>query len=670
MSLSSNSRAFTLFAALAAACMLFAVVFADGARADDNYATDFEEFEPGSPEGQDGWSRDGNFDHEIEDISADTEAPVGFNDRTFRISNAITSGSFGDQTFSASLTDEAGETSAENGGQSGGDRQNNFEASFEFTSAAPGAQQVSTVNGNQVPLATVISPDRGDGARMSWVELTDQSGGLRVRFSDYQRGADENTPGAEPSLCDDQGCFVYTTVAENLSRNDVYTVDIVMDFVDGDSNDVVTATVSDENGEINSHTGTSWEDYYRDRENNPTRTVDSLLFRTSGTASPSTSGEGFFIDNLSLESSTVERPLIVDGDGLADVEENGNADCDAIVVAFSSIQGAVDAAEAGDTVFVCPGTYDENVSIQGKVGLALESTDGADVTTVDGTGATGTDTILADSNDVTIDGFTVTGAGRFGINQNIGVSNLDILNNVILDNPNIGAVTASNGGEVSGNLFDGNGSGLYFTTNASNITATDNDFDDNGAGIIFETGNTNNTVQSNNILNNDEGILFSEDGTGFANNDISQNRIFGNSVGLENTSSSAVNAENNWWGCNEGPNNDGCDGTSNTGSGSIDSDPHIVMDIRAAPMRVATGGSSEIIVRFLLDEGDGNVARQFPDGTPIDFSAMRGRVNPQQQETTNGSATTTLTTNSKRKAAIVRADLDAEQVRVRIMIRR
>ncbi|MGH3087971.1 MAG: right-handed parallel beta-helix repeat-containing protein, partial [Rubrobacteraceae bacterium] len=320
-------------------------------------------------------------------------------------------------------------------------------------------------------------------------------------------------------------------------------------------------------------------------------------------------------------------------------------------------------------VLVCPGTYNEDVSIQGKAGLTLESTDGADVTTVDGTGTTGVDTILADSNDVTIDGFTVTGAGRFGINQNIGVSNLDILDNVILDNPNIGVVAATNGGEVSGNLFDGNGSGLYFTTNASNITATDNDFDDNGAGIIFETGNTNNTVQSNNILNNGEGILFFEGGTGFANNDISQNRIFGNDIGLDNNSDTPVTAENNWWGCNEGPNNDdGCDTTD----GTVDTDPWIVMDIRADPMIVNTGGSSEIKVRFLLNKGEGDlmVARDFPDGALVEFDAMRGMVDPKQDETTNGTAMTTLTTNSQKKAAVVTAELDAEKVKVRIKIRR
>lgn len=282
--------------------------------------------------------------------------------------------------------------------------------------------------------------------------------------------------------------------------------------------------------------------------------------------------------------------------------------------------------------------------------------------------------VRVDVENYEISNNTVDANDKFGIRVFAGgtgsatpasatVSDIEISNNTVT-NADLAAITlensatASNGalGEISGATVTGN-----------SLTGDET----NGEGVRVSGLVTAPDVSGNAILDFDTGILVqpnnSHEPTGITAN---QNRIFGNAVGFENTSSEDVNAENNWWGCNEGPNEDGCDGTSNTGSGSIDADPHIVMDIRAAPMRVATGGSSEIIVRFLLDEGDGNVARQFPDGTPIDFSAMRGRVNPQQQETTNGSATTTLTTNSKRKAAIVRADLDAEQVRVRIMIRR
>lgn len=363
-------------------------------------------------------------------------------------------------------------------------------------------------------------------------------------------------------------------------------------------------------------------------------------------------------------AGTVLADVVVDDDGQA---EPGN--CDATTAAPDTIQEGVDAAAAGETVEVCPGTYNENVDLTGKTGLTLESTDGADVTTVDGTGAAGTDTILAEANNITIEGFTVTGAGRFGINQNNGTSNLDVLNSVILDNPNIGVVTATDGGNITGNLFEGNGSGLYFTTNASNITATDNDFDGNDAGIIFETGNTNNTVQSNNILNNGEGILFSTDGVGFAGNDISFNRIFGNDIGLDNNSGVAVTAINNWWGCNEGPNNDGCDTTEETTTGTVDADPFLVMDITADPNTIETnGGTSDITSSFDQNSDDQNVDQLFPDGVEVAFATNLGTVDPMSDQTEEAQAETVLTSDNRVGTANVTAELDAETVSTEVEI--
>jgi len=122
----------------------------------DSAATDFESFTTGSVNGQDGWGITGSYDVEVVD---NTYGFATFGDKSLRISNAVTSGSFGDQTFSKALVDEAGESTAVNGGQSGGMRQDYFESSWDFASAVTTTEQVG--------LSVVVSPDRGDGARMS-----------------------------------------------------------------------------------------------------------------------------------------------------------------------------------------------------------------------------------------------------------------------------------------------------------------------------------------------------------------------------------------------------------------------------------------------------------------------------------------------------------------------
>lgn len=244
---------------------------------------------------QDGWSSFGAagsgcavYDHAV---SSSLSTP-GFGTQSLRISNAVTSGCFSDQTFSKSLTDEAGETLAQNGGMSSGTRQKHFEAEWSFASAVPGAEQPG--------LSVVASPDRGDGARMSWVQMADTPAGLAVNFFDYQDGA------VEPAgTCTAGSNFVSSAVVTGLDRSIPHKIKITMDFVDGANNDIVKVYVDG----VLKHTGTSWEGYFNYCEGNPTRTVDSVLFRTGGTAAPATLGNGFLIDNLTVSSGPIPPVL-------------------------------------------------------------------------------------------------------------------------------------------------------------------------------------------------------------------------------------------------------------------------------------------------------------------------------------------------------------------------
>src|SRR5207248_437141 len=123
---------------------------------------------------------------------------------------------------------EAGEASAANGGFSGGTRQPGFQASFDVASTVPGAEQPG--------LQVSISPDRGDGARMSFLRLRDTPTGLAVDFADYESGLNETG-------CATGANFVTTTVASGLDRSQTHSIKLTMDFVNGPANDVVNVYV-------------------------------------------------------------------------------------------------------------------------------------------------------------------------------------------------------------------------------------------------------------------------------------------------------------------------------------------------------------------------------------------------------------------------------------------
>ena len=256
-------------------------------------------FEPpytlGTINGQDDWLSRGAagsgcavYDHAV---ASNTYGYTSFGTQSLRISNAVTSGCFSDQTFSKRVLNPAGETGAALGSflLSGGVLQTHFEAQWDFASTVPLEEQPG--------LSVVASPDRGDGSRMSWVQMTDTPGGIDINFYDV-RGQSHLS------------AFVGSKVATGLDRTVPHTIKITMDFIDGPSNDVVQVYVD---GTLRL-TGTSWENYYRfNTQDVPTGYgyvpgVNRVLFRTGGPAAPATAGNGFVIDNFSISTYTPVGP--------------------------------------------------------------------------------------------------------------------------------------------------------------------------------------------------------------------------------------------------------------------------------------------------------------------------------------------------------------------------
>ena len=274
--------------------------------------TTFEAFTLGAIDGQHDWKSLGGlgvpavnpagthcavYDHEITDNTAATSIYrfPEFERKSLRISNAVTSGCYSDQTFSRRTSNVAGQANAQSRSPNlaidyaiaGGTLQNHFEAEWSFASTVPSAQQPG--------LEVVASPARGDDARMSWVQMADLSDGLAVVF------AERSNP-ASP------GDFLLSTVARRLDRHVPHTIKITMDFIDGPGNDIVRVFVD---GDLK-HTGTSWENYYFYDTNGKLNfggappVVNRMMFRTGsdlhrgipGDAAPATRGHGFVFDNL------------------------------------------------------------------------------------------------------------------------------------------------------------------------------------------------------------------------------------------------------------------------------------------------------------------------------------------------------------------------------------
>src|SRR5436190_2882714 len=152
-----------------------------------------------SIDGQDGWAGSGgsainpNIDQEV---ALNTTTDPNFDLQDFRISNSFTSGGFGDWVYSPSLADAAGDSDAVGHGGGLADTSNlqrHFDVNFDLRSADTAAVQPG--------MGMTISPDRGDGARMSWLRVDDVAGGLKVSFSDYQDVAPLGSTGTPVDGC-------------------------------------------------------------------------------------------------------------------------------------------------------------------------------------------------------------------------------------------------------------------------------------------------------------------------------------------------------------------------------------------------------------------------------------------------------------------------------------
>jgi hypothetical protein len=177
-------------------------------------------------------------------------------------------------------------------------------------------------------------------------------------------------------------------------------------------------------------------------------------------------------------------------------------------MSYATIQAAVNAANAGDTILADAGTYAEQVTV--NKALVLEGAEhGVDATDpsrtgpesiVDGTTNGGKTPFYVTANNVTIDGFTIQGA----------TSSNDFGTNVLL-----GAGTS--GETIENNIIESGISGLFLGSGSSTIRQ--NLFQNNnvagpgtGAGIYTDQfvaggGLTGDTIDSNSFVNDQSAAI-------------------------------------------------------------------------------------------------------------------------------------------------------------------
>ena len=137
-----------------------------------------------------------------------------------------------------------------------------------------------------------VSPDDGNGSRMSYLRFDDQFDGVHVFFVDV------TNPGPLGAATN----FNDTDIA-TLSRTSAHTIRFSIDFFAGPANDVVKIYVDggrrpryDLGGLLPLRPGAA-------RERQPGQAVSKLLFREGGAANPGNLGNGFLVDDLTLASS-------------------------------------------------------------------------------------------------------------------------------------------------------------------------------------------------------------------------------------------------------------------------------------------------------------------------------------------------------------------------------
>jgi len=233
----------------------------------------------------------------------------------------------------------------------------------------------------------------------------------------------------------------------------------------------------------------------------------------------------------------------------------------------------------------------------------------------------------------------VGGAINFEVNASSG--NLVITNSTFTNNTSTAGSLPGEGGAVSAALPSGTSgsiTGSTFTGNSATGSPA-------WGGAIISTGAM--TVSNSRIVGNSATL-----GSGF----------------LENGGAGNVGTvTNNWWGCNAGPNNAGCDHVDANPGSTANFNPWLELSISASPTQILPSATSTLTAD-LTHNSNNFGGFQVPDGTGIAFGGTLGTDSPTSTALSSGQATSTYTAGAAAGHGTGAATVDNQTVSTPIEI--
>lgn len=262
-------------------------------------------------------------------------------------------------------------------------------------------------------------------------------------------------------------------------------------------------------------------------------------------------------------AATTGATIVVDQDGMASA-----TDCNGVGMAFPTIGAGVMAVTPGDTVKVCPGTYDETVTVDkaltingAQAGVDARNRNTSTESRVQPTGTTDSATFNITASNVTLDGFLLTGnengpavqtaateSGYHILNNRIVANAFGVYFNASGDNPSVvkqNAITTNNenlnlgvasaagngicsdqglaGGLIQSNKFRNNiNAGVLIAGDAQGLTASGNNSSADGAFFAAFPSSGYRVINNTVALSNGSGIYF----TGASGVTVQKNRVY------------------------------------------------------------------------------------------------------------------------------------------------